>query len=60
MNLKQIKQQLNSNDWGDALYLATEEQIVKLIDRGEIDEDFHSRHQDAQEELRCMMSEFTS
>ena len=41
----------------DALYYATEEQIVALIDAGRICEDFFSRHQDYQEEMRVMMNQ---
>jgi hypothetical protein len=48
---------LNSGDW-DALYFATEKQINKLIDEGKISEDFSSRYEDYQEEMRCMTAEF--
>jgi hypothetical protein len=41
----------------DALYFATEKQIVRLIDTGRIDEDFYSRWDQYQEDMRCMMSE---
>ena len=44
-----------AHNW-ECLYLASEEQICKLIDQGKIDEDFFSRHQDYQEEMRCMMN----
>lgn len=48
---------LNNGDW-DALYFATEKQINKLIDDGKISEDFSSRYEDYQEEMRCMAAEF--
>jgi hypothetical protein len=48
---------LNNGDW-DALYFATDNQISALIDRGLIEEDFFSRHQDYQEEMRIMTAEF--
>lgn len=55
--LADIKADLLSGNW-DPLYYATEAQINTLIDRGDIDEDFSSRHQDYQEEMRCMKAEF--
>ncbi|URC15141.1 hypothetical protein GD1_17 [Paraglaciecola Antarctic GD virus 1] len=54
---KAILQDLLAGDW-DALYFATEEQISSLIDSGKIDEDFSSRHQDYQEEMRVLKAEF--
>lgn len=54
--LESIETDLNNDEW-DALYYASEEQINKLIDQGRIDEDFFSRHDNYQEELRCMMAE---
>jgi hypothetical protein len=54
--LETIEADLNSGDW-DALYYATEEQIKSLIDSGRISEDFFSRHQDYQEEMRVMMNQ---
>lgn len=56
ITLDDIKTDLNNGQW-DALYYATEEQISTLIDRGDICEDFFSRHQDYQEEMRVMMAE---
>jgi len=47
---------LNNGDW-DALYYATEEQVARLIDSGRISEDFFSRHQDYQEEMRVVMNQ---
>ena len=54
--LESIATDLNNGDWG-ALYYATEEQIKSLIDSGRISEDFFSRHQDYQEEMRVMMNQ---
>ena len=54
--LHSIATDLTNGDW-DALYYATEEQIIKLIDSGRICEDFVSRHQDYQEEMRVMMNQ---
>jgi len=54
--LQSIATDLNNGDW-DALYYATEEQIKSLIDSGRISEDFFSRHQDYQEEMRVMMNQ---
>lgn len=56
VTLNSIATDLANGDW-DALYYATEEQIRKLIDSGRICEDFLSRHQDYQEEMRVMMNE---
>jgi hypothetical protein len=56
VTLDAIESDLNNNCW-DALYFATEEQISSLIDSGKIDEDFYSRHQDYQEEMRCLRAE---
>lgn len=56
ITLDDIKTDLNNGLW-DALYYATEEQISTLIGRGDIDEDFFSRHQNYQEEMRVMMAE---
>jgi len=49
ITLSDIRTDLNSGNW-DALYFASEAQI---------DEDFGSRYQDYQEELRCMLGEPT-
>ena len=57
MNMKEMASRLNNGDW-EPLYYATEQQISTLIEKGEIEEDFYSRHQDYQEEVRCMMDEF--
>ena len=57
MNMKEIASKLNNGDW-EPLYFATEKQIDTLIAQGKIDEAFYSRHQDYQEEMRCMMAEF--
>ena len=54
--LDSIATDLTNGDW-DALYYATEEQISKLIDSGRICEDFLSRHQDYQEEMRVLMNQ---
>ena len=56
VTLEVIETDLNSGNW-DALYYATEEQISKLIDSGRICEDFFSRHQDYQEEMRQLMNQ---
>tara|TARA_R100000329_G_scaffold103121_1_gene84815 strand:+ start:100 stop:327 length:228 start_codon:yes stop_codon:yes gene_type:complete len=56
ITLDAIAADLNGGEW-DALYYATEEQIVALIDAGRICEDFFSRHQDYQEEMRVMMNQ---
>ena len=54
--LESIATDLNNGAW-DALYYATEEQVSNLIDSGRICEDFFSRHQDYQEEMRVMMNQ---
>lgn len=56
VTLDAIAADLNNGDW-DALYYATEVQISKLIDAGRISEDFFSRHQDYQEEMRVLMNQ---
>ena len=56
MNIKEIATKLNNGDW-EPLYFATEKQIDTLIEQGKIDEDFYCRHQDYQEEVRCMMGD---
>jgi hypothetical protein len=50
--LKSIETDLKNDCWS-ALYYATEAQIQTLIDQERICEDFASRHQDYQEEMRC-------
>jgi hypothetical protein len=52
-----IVEALKEGEW-DVLYFAKEAQIDKLIEQGRIDEDFSSRKQDFDEEMRAMMSEF--
>jgi hypothetical protein len=59
VTLDAISSDLNNDCW-DALYFATEKQISSLIDSGMINEDFFSRHQDYQEEMRCLKSEAQS
>ncbi len=54
--LDSIAIDLTNGDW-NALYYATEDQISKLIDSGRICEDFFSRHQDYQEEMRVMINQ---
>lgn len=54
--LAAIADDLNGGAW-DALYYAAEEQVCALIDQGRISEDFFSRHQDYQEEARCLMAD---
>lgn len=56
VTLNVIAEDLNAGEWS-ALYYATEEQISALIDAGRISEDFFSRHQDYQEEMRVMMNQ---
>ena len=56
ITLDAIAADLNGGEW-DALYYATEAQIVALIDAGRICEDFFSRHQDYQEEMRVLMNQ---
>lgn len=41
----------------DALYYASESQILTLIERGQISEDYHAHHQTYQEEMRCLMAD---
>lgn len=55
--LTSILEDIKADNW-NCLYFATEAQICKLIDQGSIDEDFHSRHQNHQEEMRVMVSGF--
>lgn len=57
ITLNDIKADLLSGNW-DPLYYATEAQINTLIQRGDIDEDFSSRYEQYQEEMRCMKAEF--
>lgn len=57
ITLDDIKTDLLSGNW-DPLYYATEAQINTLIQRGDIDEDFSSRYEQYQEEMRCMKAEF--
>ncbi len=57
VTLAAIESDLNNDSW-DALYFATEEQISTLIRQGKISEDFSSRHQDYQEEMRVLKAEF--
>ncbi len=52
---KDIATDLINGDW-DALYFATEDQIASLIRCDLISEDFSSRHQDYQEEMRCLIA----
>ena len=52
-----VLEALNEGEW-DVLYFAKEEMITELIDEGRIDEDFGTRYQVYQEEMRSMMSEF--
>lgn len=54
--LESIATDLNNGDW-DALYYATEQQVISLIDSGRISEDFFSHHQNYQEEMRVMMNQ---
>jgi len=56
MNIKEIASRLNNGDW-EPLYFATQKQIDTLINQGKIDEEFFTRHQDYQEEVRCMMGD---
>ncbi len=56
ITLKAIAEDLKGGDW-DALYYATEEQIISLINSNHICEDFLTRHQDYQEEMRIMMNQ---
>ena len=56
VTLDAIATDLNGGQW-DALYYATEGQIGALIDAGRICEDFFSRHQDYQEEMRVMLNQ---
>lgn len=56
ITLDAIATDLN-NDLDIPLYLASEVQIDNLIQQGRIDEDFSSRYQNAQEELRVMKAD---
>jgi len=56
VTLNAIETDLNAGKW-DALYFAKEEQILALINANRICEDFLSRHQDYQEEMRVMMGQ---
>ena len=53
--LTDIVSDLNTGNWCP-LYYITEEQVDNLIEKGRIDEDFQSRHQDYQEEMRCLIA----
>lgn len=56
ITLQSIETDLNNDCW-TALYYATEEQINTLISQNRISEDFFSRHQTYQEEMRCLKAE---
>jgi hypothetical protein len=47
---------INEDNW-NCLYFASEAQIHSLITQNRIDEDFSSRHQDYQEEMRVLVHE---
>ena len=55
--LKSIHADINAGNW-DALYFATENQINTLIDKRGLDEDFYSRWDAYQEDMRVMQAEF--
>jgi|TARA_R100001079_G_scaffold62377_1_gene32176 hypothetical protein len=54
VTLDAIAEDLNDGDW-EALYYATEDQILSLINANRISEDFLARHQDYQEEMRVLI-----
>lgn len=54
--LASILNDIKNDDWS-CLYFASDIQIGKLINSGKICEDFFSRHQNYQEEMRCMFAE---
>ncbi len=56
ITLVDIETDLNSGNW-DALYFAKEKQIDSLIRQGRISEDFMARHDNYQEDMRCMLAE---
>ena len=53
-----IIEALDVHDW-EVLYYAKEQQICSLIDQGKISEDFSARWDDYQEEMRCLMADFS-
>ncbi len=57
VTLESIETDLNNDCW-NALYYATYEQISTLIQQNRISEDFSSRHDNYQEEMRCLKAEF--
>ena len=56
VTLGAIAEDLNDGDW-EALYYATEDQIISLINANRISEDFLARHQDYQEEMRSLIQQ---
>ena len=55
MTLTTIVNQISAGNT-ECLYLATQRQIDNLISSGRIDEDFAAKYDEAQEEMRCLMS----
>ena len=56
VTLGAIAEDLNDGDW-EALYYATEDQIISLINANRISEDFLARWQDYDEEMRSLMQQ---
>ena len=56
VTLNAIAADLNNDDL-TALYFASEDQILALINANRISEDFLARHQDYQEEMRVLMNQ---
>jgi len=56
VTLNAIAADLNNDDL-TALYFASEDQILALINANRISDDFLARHQDYQEEMRVLMNQ---
>ena len=56
VTLNAIAADLNNDDL-TALYFASEDQILALINANRISEDFLARHQDYQEEMRVLINQ---
>ncbi len=58
MNIQAIKEDIKANgECAEALYVATEAQIDKLIENGDIDEDFSHYAAVCREEMGCLTAQ---
>ena len=56
VTIQAVRDDLNAGEMS-ALYYASEDQILSLIESGAISEDYLSHHQTYQEEARCLMAD---